>query len=139
MKPIKDYYDRSKATLHKIGHVVEAVTLICVICTGGFVVGQWYATENYKEALTQQRLDHIAELERLQKTQTEALGFLSRRTEFVANTVVNAAAAAATAASASSKAVQEIKKSNTQSSKIAVPTREAINNSVERANRLNKQ
>lgn len=140
MNTIKNLYHRYIGKLRMIGHVVEAVTLIGCIFTGGYIVGQWVTSENLRENRVELQHQHNMEVERLMSAHREALKALTGSTMRAAAATESAAVAVEAAASVADKAAKQAEKATKQQVKVPVPSQSAINRSVEQANdRLNKK
>lgn len=148
---------RYSAYIVRVGHMVEAVTLIAVIFASGYFTGQWVTYHVAQTERAQLRRDHTQELDRLNHSHTQALNILTGKIGRVvdkADTALDKADSAVDSAGkvvkevrqaskkvdsvvdSAGKAVKEVRQANQAADK-KVST-ESINKSVEQANRLNK-
>jgi hypothetical protein len=68
MAKLREWVGRNMAMFRRAAHVCEAVTLLLVVAMGGGVAGYSLAIWQAREAMIEQRADHLAEIERMQET-----------------------------------------------------------------------
>lgn len=135
MARIRDWLARYRALLVRLGHMVEAFTVMILMVGGGMGAGYALCQWQFRDQMAQQRDDHQAEIARLQGAYTQTL-------EALAPKVTAAAGAAAQAAEASVEAAKSVKRASRPLSPAAAaprPLTEAerqdVNRDIEAANR----
>ncbi len=132
MGKLRDWIANHLATLRRLAHMCEAVTLIGLMVGGGVGAGYALCQWQFRELMALQRDDHQAEIGRLQKAYSETLEALSPK-------VSQAAGAAAQAAEASAEAAKSAKRATraapAPAKSLTEAERQQVNRDIEAANR----
>ncbi|SPD47488.1 hypothetical protein [Cupriavidus neocaledonicus] len=132
MGKLRDWVANHVATLRRLAHMCEAVTLIGLMVGGGAGAGYALCQWQFRDLMAQQREDHQAEIGRLQSAYSQTLEALTPK-------VSQAAGAAAEAAEASAEAAKSVKRAARAAPAPVRPLTEAernqVNRDIEAANR----
>ena len=137
MGKLRDWVSRHHATFRRVAHMTEAITLVLVIAMGGAVAGYSTALWRMQEEVVQLRADHVAEIERLQRTYAMTLQALAPQLGDIAETASAAAGAAAQAAETSAEAARTVKQTAARNKPVPLSEaeRSRVNEAIEAANR----
>lgn len=109
MGKLREWLGRYRSNFRRAAHMLETITLVLVIAMGGAVGGYALAQWQAQELIVQMRVDHAAEIERLQGTFSRTLQALAPQLGDIAQTASAAAGAAAEAAETSAEAARTVK------------------------------
>ncbi|CAG9172350.1 hypothetical protein CURE108131_23255 [Cupriavidus respiraculi] len=139
MSKVREWVERNRAAFLRAAHLCEAVSLVLLIAVGGGVAGYSIALWQAREAMIEQRADHLAEIERMQETYGITLRALVPKINDIAQTASEAAGAAAEAAVTSAEVAQTAKRVAQGKASGPTPLTEAerakANSAIEAANR----
>lgn len=136
MGKLRDWVSRHHATFRRVAHMTEAITLVLFIAMGGAVAGYSTALWRMQEEVVQLRADHVAEIERLQRTYAMTLQALAPQLGNIAETASAAAGAAAQAAETSAEAARTVKQAaRFKPEPLSEAERSRVNGAIEAANR----
>ncbi|WP_423192994.1 hypothetical protein [Cupriavidus sp. H18C2] len=136
MARLRDLLARYRALLVRLGHLLEAFTVMILMVGGGMGAGYALCQWQFRDLMAQQRDDHQAEIGRLQ-------GVYSKTLEVLTPNVAAAAGAAAKAAEASEEAAKSVKRAvrpatapaSTAPRPLTEAERQDVNRDIEAANR----
>lgn len=140
MATLREWLAGRRVMLAKFVAAVEGIITILAIATGGGACGYFFAQYQMRTFMLEERADHVAEIERLQRTYADTLGYLTSK----AGATADAAEAAATQ---SAQAAVEAKDSARAAKRVTVPAapsattpisetqRNEVNRKIEAVNR----
>lgn len=138
MASLREWVRGRRAYFAKIGHAIEGITVILLIALGAGAVGYGIAQSQARETIVEERANHQAEIERLQRTYTETLAIIAPQLKGIAKDVSQAATASAQAAVSTAEAAKSAKRAAAPVANAAPITeaqRSDTNRKIEEANR----
>lgn len=127
--------DTQRRRAQLTARIIEALLLVIVLFSAGFITAQWYATQHFREDRAELMMSHQKELERTTNAYKNSLDYLTRSVGQNASTVQAAANTAQTAASTADRAANAANRALANSGKLPEPTRQQLNRSIDAANR----
>lgn len=136
MTTLRNWLSERRAMMVKFAHAVEGLITIALIAMGAGASGYFFAQYQMRAFVLEERADHVAEIERLQRTYAETLAYLTTKASATADAAESAANESAKAATDSAKAAKRaVAPSQTAPTSISEAQRTDINRKIEAINR----
>lgn len=141
MAKLYDWLKSRASALRRIGHAVEGLTVIGFFALGSGAAGYFFAQSQMRDDMVRERAEHLAEIDRLQKTYAETMAYVSQRvgeTAKAAQVAADQSAQAAVEAKDTAKAAKRAVGATPAAAPAAAPISEAqraeVNRKIDQAN-----
>lgn len=139
-----DWIKGKRHRLVMVGQALEGIVIVLLQWLGAGAVGYFIAQAQVRNFVIEERADHLAEIQRLQETYTNTLGYMSAQAKRAADSSQEAADQSAQAAVQSKDTARAAKKavgqnSGNGTSPITEAQRSEVNRKIEAVNRKVKE